>query len=45
MGFVLDKDGDFSQARVQAIAQRHIDDPIFATKGHGRFGAMLGQWK
>ena len=45
MGFVLDKDGDFSQAGVQAIAQRHIDDPILATKGDGWFGAMLGQGK
>ena len=34
---------DFSKPRIEAIAQGHVDDAVFASKGHRRFGAVLGE--
>src|SRR3982751_5361905 len=36
MGFVLDQDGDLAKAGIEAVAQREIDDPIFAAERDGR---------
>src|SRR5438105_5024444 len=41
----LRKHIDRAQAGVQAIADWNIDDPIFSTERHGRFGAILCQGK
>src|SRR6266436_1249907 len=41
----LRKHIDRAQAGVQAIADWNIDDPIFSTERHGRFGAILRQRK
>ena len=41
--FVLDEDGDPAQAGVEAVAQREVDDSVFAAEGHGRLGALFGE--
>ena len=43
VGFVLDEDGDFSKPRVEAIAERKIDNAILSAEGNRRFGPMLGE--
>ncbi len=43
VGFVLDEDGDFSKPRVEAIAERKIDNAIFPAKGNRRLGPMFGE--
>ena len=43
MGFILDKDGDFTEPRVQTVAERKIDDAIFSAEGNGRFGPLCGE--
>jgi hypothetical protein len=43
MGLVLDEDGDLSQAGVDAVAQRNVDDPVLAAEGNRRFCALFGQ--
>ena len=40
---VLSGDEDPPQARVDAVAQREIDDAVGAPEVHGRLGALLGQ--
>ena len=40
---ILGQDGDFIYTGVQAIADRDIDEPVFAADGHGRLGAGLGE--
>jgi hypothetical protein len=41
MGFILDEDGDLPNPRVQAVAQRKVDNSILASKGGGGFGPVL----
>lgn len=41
VGFILDKHGDFAKPRIEAIAQGHVDDAVFPSKGHRRFGPVL----
>jgi hypothetical protein len=43
VGFVLDKDRDFSKPGVEAIAECEVDDAIFPAKGNCRLGSMLGE--
>jgi len=43
VGFVLDEDSDFSKPRVEAIAERKIDNTIFPAEGNRRFGPMLSE--
>ena len=40
MRFVLDEDGDFTEPRVQTVAERKIDDPIFPAEGNCWFGPL-----
>ena len=41
----LRQDIDRAQSRVQAVADRDVDDPILATDRYRRLGAVFGQWK
>src|SRR5215217_5632164 len=43
--FVLNKDGDLSEAGVQAVAERKIDDAVFPAERNGGLGALIGERK
>ena len=43
VGFILNEHGNFAKPRIEAIAQGHVDDAVFASKGHRRFCAVLGE--
>lgn len=43
VGFILDKHSNFAKPRIEAIAQGHVDDAVFASKGHRGFGTVLGE--
>jgi hypothetical protein len=45
MGFVLDQYRDFAQPRVEAIAQREVDDPVFSAERDRRLRTMRRQRK
>jgi hypothetical protein len=42
---ILGQHVDASDVGVQAIAHRHVDDPVLATDGNGRLGSIEGQGK
>jgi len=42
-GLVLRRDVNVPQPRIDAVAQREIDDPVGTAEVHGRFGAFLRQ--
>jgi hypothetical protein len=39
----LGKDEDSAQARIDAVGESDVDDPVVPTKGHGRLGAITGK--
>ena len=43
VGFVLDEDSDFSKPRVEAVAERKIDNTIFPSEENRRLGPMFGE--
>ena len=43
VGFVLGQDVAAADARIDAVGQREIDDPIFAAKGNGGLRPPIGQ--
>ena len=40
---VLQRDEDLAQARVDAVAEREVDDPVRTAEVDGRLGPLLGQ--
>src|SRR5690348_7774880 len=44
-GIELGEDKDLLQPRVQAVADRNIDQTILAAKGNGRLGSILCERK
>ena len=40
---VLERDEDFPQTRVDAVAEREVDDPVGTAEVHGRLRPLLGQ--
>jgi hypothetical protein len=40
--FVLGRDEDVPQTRVDAVAEGEVDDAIWAAKVDSRFGALFG---
>lgn len=43
MGFILDKDGDFTEPRVQTVAERKVDDAIFPAEWNCGFSPLCGE--
>ena len=41
VGFILDQHGDGPNARIQAVAEGKVDDPVFAPERNSRLGAVL----
>src|SRR5208337_630797 len=41
--FILWKDQDLIELRIDAVAQRYIDQPVYAPKWDGGFGTVTGQ--
>lgn len=41
MRLVLDQHSDLAEARIQAIAEGKVDDPVFPAERNGRFGSMF----
>ena len=43
LGLVLGGDEDLAQARVDAVGEREVDDPVRPAEGHRRLGALAGE--
>jgi hypothetical protein len=43
MGFVLNKDGDFAEPRVETVAQGKINNTVLPAERNGRFGPVFRQ--
>jgi hypothetical protein len=44
MRHVLREYEDATKSRMQAVAEREVDDAVSTTEGHGRFGAFSREW-